>query len=107
MTEKSNGKHSAQTSTDASVSLAEDGLLTRFSGSSSRLRHAFKRADTDGDQRLDSNEFKRSLLKLNVDIDENQIDKLIAKYDVDSSGTVDYGRLVDSIDSERKKSKFG
>ena len=48
---------------------------------------------------------KRSLLKLNVDIDENQIDKLIAKYDVDSNGTVDYGKLVDSIDSE-KKTKF-
>ena len=107
VTEKSNGKHFAQTSTDASVSLAEDRLLTRFSGSSNRLRHAFKRADTDGDQRLDSNEFKRSLLKLNVDIDENQIDKLIAKYDVDSNGTVDYGKLVDSIDSERKNRNLG
>ena len=30
VTEKSNGKQFAQTSTDASVSLAEDRLLTRF-----------------------------------------------------------------------------
>ena len=78
--------------------LAENRLLSRFSGSTSRLRHALKRADTDGDHRLDPTQFKRSLLQLNVDVNENQIDKLIAKYDVDNNGTIDYDKFVDSIE---------
>eukprot|EP00943_MAST-04B_sp_MAST-4B-sp1_P008748 g8748.t1 len=90
---------SMQTSKHAD--LAENRLLTRFSGSSSRLRHALKCADTDGDHRLDPTQFKRSLLQLNVDINENQIDKLIAKYDVDNNGTIDYDKFVDSIETAK------
>ena len=81
--------------------LAENRLLSRFSGSSSRLRHAFRRADTDGDHRLDSTQFQRTLLKLNVDVDKKQVDKIIAKYDEDNNGTIDYDKFVDSIETAK------
>jgi Ca2+-binding EF-hand superfamily protein len=84
---------------------AEDRLLSRFTASSSRLRHAMKRADTDYDGRLDATQFSRSLKQLNVDVNPKQVDDLIARYDVDGNGTIAYDHFVDSIDRAKNTSR--
>ena len=81
---------------------AEDRLLSRFSASASRLRQALKRADTDGDGRLNKTQFARSLRQLNVDLDPAQVHQVILKYDVDGNGTVAYDDFVDSIDRSKQ-----
>lgn len=64
--------------------------LIRENKSSSRIREAFDRFDTDGSGELDLDEFIQAYKQLKPDITESQLVTMFAEADLDDSGTLDF-----------------
>ena len=68
-----------------SLSKTRDGL---------DLARAFKRFDTNGDRRLDAAELRAALTGLGVPTDARCASAIVAAFDRDGSGSVDYGEFL-------------
>ena len=63
----------------------------------------FKKLDANDDGKLDSNELARGLAKLDMKLSQSDVKRLMARYDDDGDGYMDYAEFVDFMEGHHKK----
>jgi len=66
-----------------------------------RLRQAFSAADKDGDGSLDKGEFRDMLTNFGLQLSPPDLDNFFAKYDDDSSGSINYREFTNKMQQGR------
>ena len=79
--------------TKDSMSLASNALNNKFTD----MFKAFQQMDMDRSGQLDRNELKRALEMMNIPMDDEKLDEMIAVCDPDSDGQVSYIEFVDAL----------
>eukprot|EP01043_Picozoa_sp_COSAG02_P034715 COSAG02_NODE_2443_length_8852_cov_63.348795_7_plen_903_part_00 len=65
------------------------------------LRHAFREMDTDGNGVLSRRELREALWKLDIDMDDDAFDEMVAAIDTDHSGEIDFAEFKSYFTSGR------
>jgi len=77
----------------ARVSAIEDTLKTKLDEKFSNVRATFRHVDSDGSGFIDAKEFRNILERTHVNIPPEYMDLLIARFDTDGNGKVDFNEF--------------
>ena len=71
------------------------------------LRHAFRDMDTDGNGTLSKRELREALWKLDIDMNDDAFDDMVAAIDTDASGEIDFAEfkhyfMKKGLDNDRR-----
>lgn len=70
------------------------------------LRTLWAEADTNADSKLDLNEIKKLLVKLNIQVKKQYLKPMFAIFDKDKNGYIDFEEFENIMDELRKRSEL-
>ena len=86
------------TSVKQAQELIRRSILMKIKGGPAELRRAFQHIDTDGSGHIDRKEFTYALrMKANLSLSEELLEQVLASYDDDGSGVIDYRKFCQQV----------
>lgn len=81
-------------------------ISSRIYQAASRIRHVFRKLDTDKNGVVDREEFNIGIAKLGLSIPRHQIDRFFTLIDEDNKGYIDYVKFLERFDAEAPEPKL-